>query len=139
MPSNILSNDGKEYLLKLMVERPNWVGLSYINSPSSPITLALLTDNEPSNSLGYSRKQIVLSDWLIESASAKIETVPFVNSGGRRWPPVNAIFLATSAENEGVLLSWNYMQSWIEVNQPRYLFPSEKLNVPIDINFAKEL
>lgn len=125
----VITPEGHAYFLRIIFagEKPAenlWVGLC--KRPTTEQDLKTLTKLEPRAST-YKRLRLNPADWRIEGQEATSKQIVYSNFSGQSWPTVDASFVATSEDDSGILLCWNYLRT------SRTMLPGDELWFPCKI------
>jgi hypothetical protein len=109
---NILHSAGEQFILKvcfggLVVPSAYWLGLDNRNVPAIGDTLASLVGEPTGN--GYLRQSVIPQTNFVITPSGQTyvatSSIVTFSASGSSWGPVQNLFLSTTLDNSGVLVS----------------------------------
>lgn len=139
---NILHQQGQEYMIKAIFSTSSasipsnyYLGLDARNTPDLSDTLTSSLSGEPTQN-GYSRQPVAsLNGFTVEldgdNYTGTSGTITFSASGGA-WGPVKNIFLATTLNNSG------YLISTVALSSTRTLLDGQSLSMRFVLGLANE-
>ena len=107
-----------------------WVGLTRAMDVR-PISLAAASLGEPK--AGYSRQRLQASELRWNGDILLAQARSFMNTGETTWPPVGALFVCTSRDNSGVLISYEEFDTFKETGDERVIMKNDVLDAPIRV------
>ena len=137
---NVWHNEGQQFVLSVAFDTDGefsvpvnyYVGLDDRTTTAVDDTLLDITDEPASN--GYARQSISsTSGFVVSLSSTKMKAISSVinfSASGGPWGPVSQVFLATTSDNSGTLIST------VELNGERTVTNGQTLSVRVNLSLG---